>query len=136
MDTFERSQVTVLRHRLAETPERIIAIFGPRQTGKTTIVHQALRRLDLKSRYLAVDEPDPATPWFRTLGESFADTTAMPHVRDVDWLARHWEAARREAEGETTGRGFVLVFDEIQKIAGWSDAVCGTPIERGKALCT
>ena len=124
MSTFERSQVTVLRHRLAETPERIVAIFGPRQTGKTTIVRQALRRLDLKSRYLAVDEPDPATPYFGTLGESFADATAMPHVRDVDWLVRHWEAARREAEGET-GRGFVLVFDEIQKIVGWSDAVKG-----------
>ena len=43
--------------RLAEKPNKLIAVFGPRQTGKTTMVLQALRQIDLESRYLAVDSP-------------------------------------------------------------------------------
>ena len=54
----QRSQVTTLSHRLAEPPRLLISLFGPRQTGKTTIVRQALRKIDIESRYLAVDEPE------------------------------------------------------------------------------
>ena len=58
MASFQRPQVATLYRRLAEPPRQLIALFGPRQTGKTTIVRQALRQIDLGSRYLAVDEPD------------------------------------------------------------------------------
>ena len=64
MESFQRSQVITVVQRLAEAPHRLIALLGPRQTGKTTIVRQALRRIDLKSRYLAVDEPDSPRPCF------------------------------------------------------------------------
>ena len=60
MRSYERSQVDTLCRRLAEEPRRLIALFGPRQTGKTTIVGQALQRIDFRSRYLAVDRPDPS----------------------------------------------------------------------------
>ena len=43
MAAFQRVQVRTLISRLAEPPNRIIALFGPRQTGKTTIVREALR---------------------------------------------------------------------------------------------
>ena len=120
MRSYERTQVDTLCHRLAEEPRRLIALFGPRQTGKTTIVGQALRRIDFNSRYLAVDEPDPP----RIPVSLDADETIYmaPQARDTEWLVRNWEDARLEAERSGI---FVLVFDEIQKIRGWSETVKG-----------
>ena len=43
--------------------------------------------------------------------------------KDTRWLVRQWERARVGAE--RSDRGCVLVFDEIQKIPGWSEAVKG-----------
>lgn len=128
MERFQRAQVATLRLRLAEPPEQIIAIFGPRQTGKTTIFRQALSRTDLENRYLAVDEPDTSRFRFGTLDLIPFDTDEttfrmLSAPRGTEWLVHNWEAARREAE--RFGRGFVLVFDEIQKIDRWSETVKG-----------
>ncbi len=121
MKSFQRTQVTTIGERLAEKPHQLIAVFGPRQTGKTTIVRQVLGQIDLKSRYLAVDEPD--SPARRVPSDATEATFPFPQVRDTDWLVRQWEEARRDAE--QFGRGFVLVFDEIQKIPQWSETVKG-----------
>ncbi len=121
MEPFQRSQVTTLCHRLAEAPHRLIALFGPRQTGKTTIVRQALRQIDLESRYLAVDEPD--SPVLRVPADTAGATYLAPQVRNTEWLVSNWEEARREAE--RFGRGFVLAIDEIQKVPQWSETVKG-----------
>ena len=120
MNTFQRPQVNTPVQRLAEAPHHLIALFGPRQTGKTTIVRQALRQIDLRSRYLAVDEPD--TTDFR-ISSAAGATFPLSQERDTGWLVRHWEAARLEAE--RSPHGFVLVFDEIQKIPRWSETVKG-----------
>ncbi len=122
MRLFQRSHVTTLTLRLAESPSRIIAVFGPRQTGKTFIVRQALEQIHQDSRYLSVDEPDPLTlglPSAPLAGEA----VRLPQVRDTEWLVENWEDARRQAE--RLGRGFVLVFDEIQKVPNWSDTIKG-----------
>lgn len=122
MRPFQRSHSTTLTRRLAESPSRIIAVFGPRQTGKTTIVRQALRQIEQNSRYLSVDEPDPLT--FGAPSEPLAGVTVrLPQVRNTEWLVENWEDARRQAE--QPGPGFVLVFDEIQKVPNWSDTVKG-----------
>lgn len=120
-DAFERSQVDTLCRRLAERPERLIALFGPRRIGKTTIALQALRQIDRQGRRLAVDEPDPSGifPPF----DSAEPTLAVPQERDTAWLVRNWEQARVEAE--RSPGGFVLVLDEIQKIPQWSETVKG-----------
>ena len=107
--------------RLAEDPHQLIALFGPRQTGKTYLVKQALRQIDFKSRYLAADEPD--SPARRGLPDETGETFPMSQVPNTDWLVRNWEQARSGAE--QTERGFVLVFDEIQKIPQWSETVKG-----------
>ena len=122
MRPFQRSHVTTLTRRLAESPSRIIAVFGPRQTGKTTIVRQALEQIEQGNRYLSVDEPESLTlgiPSAPLAGEA----VRISQVRDTEWLVENWEDARRQAE--RLGRGFVLVFDEIQKIPNWSDTVKG-----------
>ncbi len=120
MAPFHREQVATLVHRLVEPPRRIIALFGPRQSGKTTIVRQALGRLDRPSIYLPVDEPD--SPVVR-IPPSAAGTAPGRQPRDAEWLVVRWEAARREAEASP--RGAVLVLDEIQKIPQWSETVKG-----------
>ena len=97
-------------------------MFGPRQTGKTTIVQQALQQIEHNSRYLSVDEPD--TPGFLIPGEGTSTVaTREAQVRDTEWLVGHWHEARRRAE--RSERGFVLVLDEIQKIPNWSETVKG-----------
>ena len=121
MESFQRSQVAILSQRLAEPPHRLITLFGPRQTGKTTIVLQALQRISPACRrYLAVDEPEFPRPGIRD--DRPAASFALTHVRDTNWLVRNWEQARLDAE--QAGR-FVLVFDEIQKIPQWSETVKG-----------
>ena len=121
MNPFQRTQVSTLVQRLGEEPHRLIALFGPRQTGKTTIVRQALGEVRFGSRYLAVDEPDSSIP--RPPFDATEATSPMPTAqKDTAWLVRNWEAARREAG--RSGR-FVLAFDEIQKISGWSENVKG-----------
>ena len=121
MPRFERSQVAALADRLRETPRRIVAVFGPRQTGKTTIIRQALVRCGMPFRYIAVDEPDPSPG--RRAGRDAPRTDPFPTaMRDERWLVRRWERARDEAGA---GRGHVLALDEIQKIPRWSEVVKG-----------
>ena len=118
MSRFERPQVATLLDRLAEAPHRLITLFGPRQTGKTTIVMQALARLPHgRARYLAVDQP----PGERVSAELAVPVDSLPREATPDWLAGRWREARREAED---GR-YVVVLDEIQKIPGWSETVKG-----------
>ena len=121
MVEFERSQVETLIRRFDESPERLIALFGPRQSGKTTIVRQALRRIDVPSIYLAVDEPETAD--FRIPSSIGQSTFREAPRRDSDWLVRHWQEARLQAERDPNG--FVLILDEIQKLDGWSETVKG-----------
>lgn len=121
MEVFQRSQVGRLLDRLAAPPKRLITIFGPRQTGKKTIVRQALARTDLPSRYLPVDAPD--RPGTLTASGRSAIGLPAPDVRDTAWLVRHWHEARLEAE--RCERGFVLALDGIQQIPQWSGAVKG-----------
>ena len=121
MAPFQRAQVRTLLNRLSEPPSRIIAIFGPRQTGKTTIVRQALERTDRPSRYVAVDEP--AAPAATVPPAAPEEYFPRPAARDTEWLVRTWEQARKEAWNAPTGS--VLVLDEIQKIPRWSETVKG-----------
>lgn len=149
---FQRSQVDTLVERLSEQPERIIAMFGPRQTGKTTAVHQALRIVHdtrgMEFEHVRVDEPDsqdasslptavdpgmsalhgssPPGSAARLPGLPASGSAAMPFptaARDGRWLAGVWERCRQRAQRSVSG--FVLVLDEVQKVERWSEAVKG-----------
>ena len=122
MDQFQRESVATLVSRLEESPNRLIAVFGPRQTGKTTMVHQALAQTDRPNQYLAVDEPAPSAPGISVVAP-IEDTAPLAEKRDSAWLVRTWEHARQRAQ--ESPEGFVLVFDEIQKIPDWSATIKG-----------
>jgi len=124
MAIFARAQKDILVGRLREDPKRLIIVTGPRQTGKTTMVRQALA--EFRSRFVLADEP----------AESFAEWSALPiddlsiggasspgQVKDGRWLVQEWQIARRKlAESDS---GYVLAIDEVQKIPNWSEIVKG-----------
>ena len=134
MPPFHRAQVTTLLRHLREEPRRIIALSGPRQSGKTTIVRQTLARLweedRIRGLYFAADEPSSEhRGWPMSipgLGAPSAGMTGLlpaPGERlDARWIVRRWEAAR--AEAELSGRA-VLVLDEVQRVPQWSTPVKG-----------
>jgi len=91
--------VEVVRKRLSEKRHFIQVILGPRQVGKTTAIQQVIGALTVPSHYAAADLPAPP---------------------DTGWIARQWEMARMKTD---SSKPVVLVLDEIQKVAHWSDEV-------------
>ena len=141
MSEYRRRHVDILVERLSEPPSRLIAVFGPRQTGKTTAVCQALASSGMPYRLEAVDMPGgsgSALSTGPTASGSSSGGSPVPGgvsgspggvrdlpggVRDRRWLVETWEHSRRRAW--ESDRGFILVLDEIQGIRGWSRAVKG-----------
>ena len=127
---YERSQVALLRERLAESPKTIQAVFGPRQSGKTTIVEQALQTSSQRYYYYAVDAPGADET--NSPGVAVRQTVEHGGERDRTWLVTSWEHARTEAARHN---GCILVLDEIQHIPDWSRTVKGLwDGDRGKDL--
>lgn len=100
-DTYRRGAFGTLLARLREPRRFIQVLAGPRQAGKTTLAHQALAELELPSHYASADEPGG---------------------RDRAWLEAQWAIGRTLSAGGGT-KGAILVLDEVQKIAAWSDLV-------------
>ncbi|MDR2203739.1 MAG: ATP-binding protein [Nitrososphaerota archaeon] len=95
---FKRKLVTQLVDRLNEPRQFIQIVVGPRQTGKTTAVLQALKEINKPTHFVSADDPT---------------------LISTEWLYNEWEQARALAKtGET-----ILVIDEIQKISKWSSIV-------------
>jgi len=95
---FSRILASRLVERLSEPRRFIQIVAGPRQTGKTTAVVQALEKLNFARRFVSADDPN---------------------LVSAEWLRNEWEQARSLAKaGEA-----ILVIDEIQKIGKWSSIV-------------
>ena len=100
---FQRRIVEVIAARMREDDNPLIQVVaGPRQTGKSTAIAQALEQVD-KPAHLAS-----------------ADDVIAP---DVEWLRTEWQQARNLQRD--SGRPAVLVLDEVQKVYGWPNAVKG-----------
>lgn len=98
---FQRDGARVLAARLAEPRRFLQVVAGPRQVGKTTLVHQVLSALDRPAVFASADEPA---------------------LRDTAWLAAQWERARLIVK-DAGKKGAILALDEVQKIPGWSETV-------------
>jgi hypothetical protein len=95
---FTRSLVSQLAERLREPRKFIQIVIGPRQTGKTTAVVQALDRLKCPNRFISADDPN---------------------IVSAEWIRNEWEQARVFAKTKEV----IFVIDEIQKVSDWSSIV-------------
>ena len=126
LPTYLRPLVPRLIDLLTEVgPMRLVAVTGPRQTGKTTIVLQAreeLERSGLRCWYVAVDDPTPGKPPFDTAPPEAAPL--LPgRAPGPEWLVSTWNRAR--AAANRSPRGLVLALDEVQRIRNWSGIIKG-----------
>jgi predicted AAA+ superfamily ATPase len=122
-EAYQRKEVSLLLSRLKEPPRLLLFIAGPRQVGKTTLVRQALAKFSPDHyRFIPVDQPDEvrAPDYAETASDTY-DQASGP--RDTAWLVEQWQRARDAAR--KSEEGHILVFDEIQKISDWSEAVKG-----------
>jgi len=99
LPAFKRDVTNIISKRLREKRHFILVITGPRQVGKTTAIHQVLGGMDTPNHYAAADLPAPPP---------------------IEWISQQWDAGRRRLRD---GGSAVLVLDEVQKIARWSDEV-------------
>ncbi len=98
--SYRRPQADILAARLEEPRRFLQVVAGPRQVGKTTLVHQVLADVGVPTVVASADEPA---------------------LKDASWLAAQWDRARSTlGEGAS---GAVLALDEIQKISQWSESV-------------
>ena len=97
---FRRALVQELATALARKLPLLQVIVGPRQVGKTTAAEQLVELLAWPSVFAAADTPLPPGP---------------------EWIETHWRRARMQKPGKA-GR-VLLVLDEVQKVAGWSETV-------------
>ena len=98
---YKRAEFQVIKDRMKEPRKFIQVVTGARQIGKSTVVKQVLQDLDIPYRFFSADNV-PAT--------------------NSAWISDCWEAVRslKESRG---WESVILVIDEIQKIANWSEAV-------------
>ncbi|MDQ6953926.1 MAG: AAA family ATPase, partial [Mariprofundaceae bacterium] len=121
--TYQRKEVPLLLSRLKEPLRLLLFISGPRQVGKTTIVRDALSEFRPDHyHFVPVDRPDEKqdSRYTITTSNSYDQSTGL---RDTAWLVEKWQRARNAARQSEDGH--ILVFDEIQKIPDWSEAVKG-----------
>jgi predicted AAA+ superfamily ATPase len=99
---YRRPHFKELVKRLKETRNFIQVLAGPRQTGKTTLIHQALESIDIPSHYASADN--------------------VPN-RSKTWIEQQWEIARLRTKAAGKEKEFILALDEIQKINDWTEIV-------------
>lgn len=101
MKYYLRKQLfSVLWENLNSAPNLIQVIVGPRQVGKTTLALQIFGKWGRQKEYHSADNPN---------------------IPSADWITGHWQKARILAK--KSKRPFLLIFDEIQKIPNWSEAI-------------
>ena len=95
---FSRFLVSQIVDRMREPRCFIQIVTGPRQTGKTTAVTQALEKLNMPYHFVSADDPN---------------------LTSAEWLRNEWELSRILTKDNEA----VLIIDEIQKINNWSSVV-------------
>ena len=98
---YKRRHFIELKDRLLECRNKIQVLSGPRQVGKSTLIKQVLKEIDLP--YLFVTGDDVSSD-------------------NNTWISETWNTARSIMKIRKY-EIFILVIDEIHKIKNWSEAV-------------
>ena len=99
---YKRKYFKTLFKRLHEPRKFIQVLAGPRQSGKTTLIHQIIKEIKTPCHYAAADVLE-----------------AKSHV----WIEQQWEAARLNLKQQPSKKTYLLVLDEIQKIPNWTETI-------------
>ena len=100
-EMYKRAEYLIIKKRLEEPRRFIQVVMGPRQVGKSTVVKQVLQTLETPYQFFSADNV-PAS--------------------NSAWVSNCW-AAVRSLQREKNAESMILVVDEIQKIANWSEVV-------------
>lgn len=130
---FRRPHAAMLAARLAETPQKLWVVLGPRQVGKTTMVRQTLADRIGQDNHWFVDADHPTDP---NAGGLSTSPTQFLAGRSADpiWLESCWQRAMAMAKlfadaaptsDENRPESFVFVIDEVQKVQGWPALIKG-----------
>ena len=98
---YKRAEYQTIKSRLEEPRKFIQVVMGARQIGKSTVVKQVLKDLSAPFQFHSADNV-PAT--------------------NSAWFSDCWSAVR-SLKKNNGWESVILVIDEIQKIANWSEAV-------------
>ena len=98
---YKRTEYQLIKNRLQEQRKFIQVVMGARQIGKSTVVKQVLKDLDAPYQLFSADNV-PAT--------------------NSAWISNCWAAVRSLKESKEL-ESIILIIDEIQKIANWSEVV-------------
>lgn len=98
---YKRAEYHKIKSRLEEERKFIQVVMGARQIGKSTVVKQVLNDLTVPYQFFSADNV-PAS--------------------NIAWISNCWEATR-QLKKNNDWENVILVIDEIQKIANWSEVV-------------
>lgn len=98
---YKRPEYKTITNRLLEERKFIQVVMGPRQVGKSTVVKQVLKDINIPYLFYSADNV-PAS--------------------NSAWISDCWSAVRSLKENKSW-HDVILVIDEIQKIANWSEVV-------------
>lgn len=98
---IERLQLDILRKRLEEPRRFIQVLAGPRQVGKTTLVHQLVAQLVVPYTAISADGVDSD---------------------NAEWIADQWSVVRKAMELQHQSE-HILLIDEVQLLNKWSTIV-------------
>ncbi|MFW6248219.1 MAG: ATP-binding protein [Bacteroidota bacterium] len=98
---YERKILNRLKTKV-EQPHRIIQLIqGPRQTGKTTLIKQLIKTLDIPSFYVSAEDSI---------------------TNNESWIHQQWKIARAKLDASASNE-MLMIIDDIQKIQSWKKAV-------------
>lgn len=97
---MQRPVIQQIRERINEQRHFIQVLYGPRQVGKTTLITQILEHCSIPHLFVTAEEQVGV---------------------DRVWLRSIWSRARQMQK--EVASDFLLVIDEVQKIANWSETI-------------
>ncbi len=98
---YQRGEYQLIKSRLEEPRKFVQVVMGARQVGKSTVVKQVLKDIDIPYQLFSADNV-PTT--------------------NSSWVSDCWAAVRSLKQSQGV-ESMILVIDEIQKIANWSEVV-------------
>jgi hypothetical protein len=98
---YYRAEYQIIKSRLKEPRRFIQVVIGARQIGKSTVVKQVVNDLNQPCLVYSADN--------------------VP-TSNNGWISNCWSSARSTMKSHNYD-SIILVIDEIQKIANWSEAV-------------